>query len=267
MKLEPSRFGWSLIAFRCLHWSTRVTQHKYLDDRTAFAWKRTSFGWIKKVPASEIHRWHESGTPITVKKRRAWTLDERERVSDLFEQGYTIDEVAAIIGRTRSAIICLPSNYRFNAMTKHVLVLSAEQAAAIMGMSGGGKAIVNWVRQGWLRGRVVPVRKQHHWRILYDDLEAMLYNRMTWMAWTPERITDDHLRAVAHQLRAGQPRWISAGDVSRRKHVHTNTTNMWRQRGEITGVRWMGRYWYWEPDIDSFVMRSKRTAEAHRDHR
>lgn len=183
--------------------------------------------------------------------RRDWMPWEVDHLIHLVEQGYSYDRIAKKLKRTRVAVVlkCRRLHLR---ITKTPATLSAHDAARALG-ARSGNTVVGWIARGWLPARNAGgAGHKALWRIQWEDLTAFMERRDYWMAWSPDRIPDLALREWAQELRAGQPRWLTPGEVARRYHVHTFTPHQWVTKGLLPAMRY-GNLWFWEADLIGFV--------------
>lgn len=209
------------------------------------------FGTIRKVPPFEASRWparRERANP------RAWTHEQTDALATLLANGLSYDEIARRLGRTPTAVRVRCWRLGWT-MQQHPTVLTASEAARLLGASA--YAIVTWIARGWLPARRRRSGPHTYWAIQYDALRAMLANDATWMAWQPERVPDPALRAELLALRAGQPAWLTVGEVARRCHVTTRAVYAWIMRGQLPATRY-GNHYVRESDLVGWVVPGDR---------
>jgi hypothetical protein len=145
--------------------------------------------------------------------------------------------------------------------------LTAKDVQHLLGLSCA-KIVTGWIeKQGWLEGKHNGALTIH--RISLVSLRAMLENRLTWMAWKPEKITDPEFRAWATELRNGKGYWISAGDMSRRFDVDRDVSQSWIVRGDFikgdTVVKY-GNWWFWSEAVERYLPPFMRRKQRHSEH-
>lgn len=206
-----------------------------LDHNTMFAWRRTSFGRMRKVPPLEGARWPDyRRRPIMTARRRDWTYEEVDHLVTLLDAGHDYDHIAHRLGRTRTAIII--KTKRLNCkMTRRPTVLTAREVARVLG-KGCSKAVVRWVADGRLRARASVCNGRRIWRVCWDDLMAFLRDPSHWCCWDAARITDPDLRQELLALRAGDGPWLTQGEVAARYHVGRETVGQWLDKGFLPFV-------------------------------
>lgn len=181
---------------------------------------------------------------------RKWSAKETAHLKQLLKDGYSYDEIARILKRSRTSII-LKARRRTGRLTTVGTTWSARDVAKVLGI-GCAKTVSRWIQWGWLPARNGGGTGQHTlWRIQKADLYTFLGNRMYWMAWQPERITNDSMRAWAMALRADQPRWLTVGEVADRYGVTTKAAHNWIRNGYLPTARY-GNHYVWEADLDGW---------------
>lgn len=191
-------------------------------------------------------------------KRRDWMPWETDRLIQLVEAGFSYDQIAKKTGRTRTGVTlkCRRLNVR---ITTTPATLSARDVAKLLGMSADAKAPKTWITRGWLPARDAGgTGHKALWRIQWEDLTDFLERRDYWMAWHPERITDLALREWTQEIRAGQPRWITAGELARRFRVTRETPHQWVTKGLLPATKY-GNFWFWEGDLVGFTAPCERS--------
>lgn len=188
-------------------------------------------------------------------KRRDWFPWETDKLIQLVEAGYSYDQIAKKTGRTRTAVElkCRRLNVR---ITTTPATLSAHDIAVLLGL-GCSKTVASWIRIGWLPARNAGSAAKPLWRVQWEDLTDFMERHECWMAWRPERITDLALREWAHELRAGQPRWLTAGEVARRLGVGRDTPHQWATKKLIPATKY-GNLWFREDHVAGFVIPADR---------
>lgn len=233
-----------------------MTKQRAVDYKTVFAWKQTPFGRIRKVPRFEGERWQNHRSPSQSPLRRGWSMDEVDRMIDLFDAGLGYDAVAEKLGRSPVSVRVKAKRARC-VMLRRVTVLSASDVAALIGKRCN-KTVTWWITAGWLPATAATSGSKYIWRIRYDDLLMFLHNPDYWMAWDATRITDADLRAEMLALRATGPRWLTCGEIARRLHVGHAAVNDWIHQGLLPARRY-GNWYVQEADLDGFVIPSARS--------
>ena len=224
------------------------------DARTMFAWKPAPFGSIRKAPNHEGQRWprYQRRAHRTA-KRRDWTHDEVEHLTTLLDAGHDYTTIGRRLGRTRVAVQIKVKRLH-SAMTKRPTVLTAREVARLLG-KGCAKSVVWWIEAGWLVGnarRTIGRTERRIWAVQWGDLMTFLREPRFWMAWSPERITDADLRVEMTALRAGQPCWLTQGEVARRCHVSIEAVGQWITKGFLASQRY-GNHYIWSADLDGWA--------------
>lgn len=231
------------------------------DRNTVFAARPAPWrGTIRKVPAIEARRWPVyQRRAIKTVVRRDWTNNEIDRMVDMLDAGYDLREIAQRMHRTPSAVKIKSTRLGFSMRTRP-MVLTAQEVGRILGVACS-KRVTDWIKRGWLPGRARRSRQgceRFIWGIRYDDLIAFLRDHRYWMTNDPGRITDRDLRLELTELRAGQPHWLTPGEVARRYCVDVNTVNQWITKGFLPATRY-GNHWIWSAHLDGWVMPSMRS--------
>lgn len=185
-------------------------------------------------------------------KGRAWSATDIDLLINLVETGHGYDAIARRLKRTRVAVVlkCRRIGIR---VTTTPATLAARDVAQLLGI-GCAKTIVQWIGHGWLKARNAGGKgSKALWRIQWDDLIAFLECSDHWMAWWPERMTNDGLREWARELRAGGPHWLTPGQVAERFGVCRAVPETWLKKGLLPAVRY-GNWWFRESDLVGFVV-------------
>lgn len=229
------------------------------DQKTIFTAKPAPWrGTIRKVPTIEARRWRNQRAYARTDRRRDWTHDQVERLSDMLDAGYSYVEIAQRLGRTPTAILVKAKRIG-RSMRRTPVVLNAREAGRLLGISCS-KRIVDWSRRGWLTARARPTSGTVRtiWAVQYDHLVAFLRDSRYWMTYDPARITDPELRAELVELRANAPRWLTPGEVAARCCVDAGTVKQWIAKGYLPATRY-GNHWIWSADLEGWVIPSERS--------
>ena len=214
---------------------------KTIDQKTQFAWRQTSFGSIRTVPAFEGARWPAyQRRSIQTHRRRDWTHEEVDRLVTMLDAGHDYNHCARQLRRTRTAIVVKTNRLR-RKMTKRPTVLTARETARLIGKKCA-KSVVWWIDAGWLKARAADCQGRRIWRICWDDLMTFLHNDQYWMAWSADRITDADLRAEMLALRATKPRWLTQTEVAQRYSVTVEAVGQWIAKGFLPAARYGNHY-------------------------
>ena len=178
---------------------------------------------------------------------RKWTSKETAQLKQFLSDGYSYDTIAHTMKRSRTSII-LKAKRRTGRLTTVDATWSARDVAHLLGL-GCAKTVTRWIQWGWLPARNGGGAGHHAlWRIQKADVYTFLSNRMYWMAWQPERITNESMRTWALALRQGQPRWLSVGEIADRYSVTVSGVGNWIKKGYLPTTRY-GNHWIWEADL------------------
>lgn len=193
---------------------------------------------------------------------RPWTNEERYELFDLVDRGYSYDAIARKLKRSRNAILIEISRRHYHHITTTPATWSAQAVARLLGL-GCSKTISYWIRRGWLKARNAGQKERPLWRITPINLYAFLENHDTWMAWEVEQITDPAIREWAQELRQGQSRWLTTGEVAKRYSVGHKTVNVWIHRGHLPATRYDNHY-IRESDLEGWVPPCERPRQPRR---
>lgn len=208
-----------------------------LDYNTQFAWRKASFGRIRKVPPVEAARWRELDRYAVHprnRRNRDWTHDEISHLVTLLDQGLDYDTIARRLGRTRIAILIKTKRLGCN-MTKRPTVLTARAVAQLLG-KGCAKSVTRWIADGLLTARASVCNGRRIWRVTWDDLMTFLHDPAHWCCWDAARITDTELRQELLALRADDGPWLTQGEVAARYHVGREAVQQWLDKGFLPFV-------------------------------
>lgn len=182
---------------------------------------------------------------------RPWTGEERDRLFELINCGYGYNAIAKKLRRSRNSVIIELKRRRYHRVTTGPATWSAHDVARLLGLSCS-KIVSGWIRRKWLKARNAGRKDRPLWRISPADLYSCLEQPQTWMAWEVENITDPAIRAWAEELRQGQPRWLTEGEVAARYHVTPKAVYQWILWGFLPAVRYDNHY-IRESDLEGFV--------------
>lgn len=223
-------------------------------------------GSLKGLPAAEIaRRLGRSHTGIIERRLRlmregrfvprykagqlAWTTDEKMRLEEMIECGYSVESCAKELVRSILSIK-VKSRLLGLRLRRDRRSLTSMEVARIMGL-GCNKIVSRWAQRGWL----TPLAQEcpgHRWR--FDELA--LWDFVTiheaHMAWNVERITDPDLREHARVVRATAPRWLTSSEVGRRYNVRHQTVNQWIREGVLNASKY-GNWWICEDTLVTFI--------------
>lgn len=198
-------------------------------------------------PAS--HFYARSGKPRCAGQLR-WTQARRFELMTLVDRGLSDDEIAKHFGVTPDAIHLTRKRYGIGSVMRYAL--SARDVADAMGV-GCSKVVTRWIDEKFLAGRRIRTMGPHRgWMVQRDALYAFVEDERTWHLWTPERITDRHLRRYAEQVR-GNVQFLTTGDVAERLYCAHTTVQSWIAKGYLPARRW-GNWWIDERDLARFEL-------------
>lgn len=205
---------------------------------------------LRKLTAEEFHE------PLPRKIRRPrfggngrgerWLPAEDDRLIALLDEGTSYDRIAWLLRRSGTSVRLRAKRLRHR-LTRTPATMSAREVARLLGVRCS-KTVTDWIARGWLPARNGGELDRPLWRVPREAVEAFVDNPDYWMAWAPERVTDPELRRWAIQIRAGQPRWLTPGEVAQRYQVARKVVTDWVGRGELPTTRY-GNHWIHEEDL------------------
>lgn len=235
-----------------------------IDKRTVRRLKKQALGRIR----AQVQTLHQM--PLALRQRllpartaparrrpegRAWSDEEKAILRECVARGDSIRQIARRLGRSPNAVKV--KLHRFDCRRREqVTVLTARGVATVLGVKCS-KTVARWIEEGSLGATNGGTPERPIWRVTWDALLDFLRRRNRWMAWAPERITDESLRIWAAQLRAGQPRWLTPGEVAERYHVAPTVPNSWIAKGELPATRY-GNWWIWEEHLAGWTPPGER---------
>lgn len=184
-------------------------------------------------------------------KGMEWTLEDDFRLRALVDDGVSYGLIASRLRRTRNAVIIRLKRLGVS-RRRDRLQMTAGEAAKTMGV-GCAKTIVSWIERGWLNGHRITNRSGSTWRVDPLDLWSFVEVREAHMAWHPEQITDQELRAYAREIRSSAPTWLTPGETAARLGVERRTVNTYIHRGLLVAVRY-GNWFIPDVALDGFVL-------------
>ena len=187
---------------------------------------------------------------------RYWKRAEVDELKRLIDEGYSYDRIAKRLKRSRAAVVikCRKLNYR---LLHTRSALTAREAQRLLGLSDS-KIVTRWITGYGLKARNGGDPQRPLWRIQWLDLMEWLEDPHHWMAYDPAKVTEATLREHLVEIRQGQPRWLTVGEVARRYCVSLGAVQQWREKGLLPMVRY-GNWWARESDLAGFVIPSERS--------
>lgn len=181
-----------------------------------------------------IHWYKASGKPRCWKRR--WSQADDFRLMQLWEQGKSDAEIAAVLGMTHAAVNLHRKRIGIKRHTAHRAVLNCRDVARMLGL-GCAKTVTRWIERGWLAGKPGKgVGRNRLWIIRASALQRFLADERYWHNWQPERITDPELRRYVDEVR-GDVRFLTQREAADRFGVVVGTINSWIEKGWLTGYR------------------------------
>lgn len=172
--------------------------------------------------------------------RRPWSRRELMEALDLAEAGRSCAEIAALLGRSPTAV--QQRLWRCAGGARRHRPLTAAQAARRLGLHPKARPVIRWLRQGLLRGHQAGRRRSPYWCIEEEELYRFLSDPRSWPLWRPEAVADPDLRRWALELRA-DPDLLTPDEVAARYGVTGDAVRHWLRSGRLPAVR-NGRRWF-----------------------
>jgi hypothetical protein len=194
---------------------------------------------------TDPNTWHE----------RYWRRSDIDELKRLIDEGYSYTLIARRLGRSREAVKIKAERINYRMMhTKNAI--SARDAQALLGLACS-KTVIRWITGYGLKARNGGTKERPLWRIQWLDLMEWLEAPEHWMAYDPAKVSERTLREHLTEIRQGQPRWLTAGEVARRLCVTESAVATYRAGGLLPMVRY-GNWWARESDVIGFVIPSER---------
>ncbi len=164
-----------------------------------------------------------------------WTPADVWTLYDLIDAGYSYAAIGRKLGRTTTAVTIKSKRLRHRLLTTPS-ALSARQIADILGLTCS-KIVARWITTYGLKARNGGTPDRPLWRVQWADLAAWLDDPHHGMAYDPTRCTNPVWREHLIEIRAGQPRWLTPGDVARRMGVTSGAVQQWIEKGFLPATR------------------------------
>jgi hypothetical protein len=160
-----------------------------------------------------------------------------------------VDELAARLGRTASAVETQQTRRGLPSASKHPEFVTGTQMAVSMGIDE--HSVAKLIERGEIRAERVPLSSDRlMWRTRRAAFYAWATNPANWVYFwrsveRPERITDEKLRRLVARRRErwtcadGQPdAWWTPGEVAAYHGVSHIDINRYIRRGWLPAVKW-----------------------------
>jgi hypothetical protein len=168
----------------------------------------------------------------------------------MIDEGRGYDAIARRLERTREAVVIKAKRLQYRVLDERA-ALTCRAVQRRLGL-GDSKTVARWITAYGLKARNAGTKQRPLWRIQEEDLLAWLEDRHHWMAYDPDKVPGATLREHLTEIRQGQSRWLTPGDVARRYHVTSSAVQQWREKGWLPMTRY-GNWWIWEADLENFV--------------
>lgn len=171
-------------------------------------------------------------------------------------RGFGYAAIARRLGRSETAVRLKAKRLRYRLLHTRA-ALTAADVQRLLGLSCP-KSVARWIEAYGLRARNAGTPRHPIYRVQWEDLYAWLEDPAHWMAYDPARCTEPPLREHLAELRQGQPRWLSVGEVARRYCVGCSTVKQWVAKGFLPATRY-GNWWIRESDLDGWLPPCERS--------
>jgi excisionase family DNA binding protein len=174
-------------------------------------------------------------TPEQRTKPPTWTSADDMRLVGLREDNLPVTEIAALIGRSRQAVIQRWWRLTKQRRTVKDPYLSALEVARRMGVDEN--SVTRWLRKGVMEGQesAWPRGGQTAWRVLPSAVHAFIADERTWGLWWPNRLRDRDLLALARDVR--RVRLLTTAEAARRLNYSTGYVTALAASGELPTIR------------------------------
>lgn len=186
---------------------------------------------------------------------RTWTGSEDYQLLGLAEQALSLQEIARVLGRSVGAVAGRLTTLGVSLRGPGARGYTVCQVARLLGLDW--HRVADFVRRGWLRARVVPLRTATFRLIAHDQLLRFLADDRYWHLWEPERIRDGALREWAQELR-GDVRFLTVAEAARLLHMTPGAINRAIREGRLPAVRKGAVGAPWRVRSDQLVLAPER---------
>lgn len=187
---------------------------------------------------------------------RDWGQDEISQLIDLVDKGFSYAHIARRLGRTETAVILKAKRIGYRLLHTRA-ALTCREIGDLLGL-GCQKTAAKWIGRYGLKARNGGTKQKPIWRVQWEDLCAWLEDPAHWMAYDPARCTSPPLREHLVEIRQGQPRWLTPGQVAQRYSVGWGTVKQWVEKGFLPATRY-GNWWIRESDLNGWVPPCQRS--------
>jgi hypothetical protein len=124
-------------------------------------------------------------------------------------------------------------------------------------------AVMAWISCGWLR---FPEYRATRKTVPFAEVVAFMRNPATWLAWEPERISEESLRRWATAYRAAWPwHWLRLAEAARALDYSRTGLRQLLQAGIIPATLYATRWYVRSDDVERFrleVLPERRNGPA-----
>jgi excisionase family DNA binding protein len=177
--------------------------------------------------------------------QRVWTAEDRSIVDAMLAKGERYQTIAKRLGTTWQAVNGQCERWNIRQQNSCDL-LTGMDVARLFGVHK--HTVYSWKARGWLHAH----GRGYQRRFRMDDVLSFIQNVDAWMAWQPERMTDDTLRAEAVLARANGPQWLTTADIAARFYVQIETVSLWIKQGYFPATMWC-QWWIRSDHLAAFV--------------
>lgn len=198
--------------------------------------------------------------PHTRSYAPVYTDDDRARIVELAQAGYSVMRIGRALGRSYGSIvheIGRMGGIKQLRSDPTARVWTPAELGELFGLTK--KTIDKWVRLGWIAStrNTAPRRgRQRTDRLITDEaLQAFLGKREYWPAWHPADITDEDWRDYARDLRSAGD-WVTCMEIARQHELVLARIYAWFRLRRDRGIQWM-RYgrevFVWSTDVEALI--------------
>jgi hypothetical protein len=183
-----------------------------------------------------------------------WSPEEVEAASEQYADGKTVRALARRGERTATAIalkLRRQHGSRRDLRDKARRVFTLRDVCRIFALDH--RAIKQFWDRGWLTGKKAS-RPREPWVFRASDIEHLLGCRDSWIAWSPEQLTDGACKQRALLARHRAPgHWVKLADWCREHHYDVGTGNQWVAKRLLRTAKWQNHHFVWSTEIAQFI--------------
>lgn len=183
-----------------------------------------------------------------------WSPEELEAVAEQYAGGKSVRAVARRSGRSATAIglkLKRAHGSRRHFRDKARKVFTLRDLCRIFSLDH--RTIKQFWDREWLTGKKAS-RPREPWVFRAADIEHLLKCRESWIAWSPEQVTDPAWKQRALLVRhAATGHWVKLADWCRAHHYDVGTGNQWVAKGLLRTAKWQNHHYVWSAEMAAFT--------------